>query len=64
VSELTNMLYIRLGTAWRTLRNEERGQGMVEYALILVLVAVAAAAAFTGLKDKIDGALTTIGNQL
>jgi Flp pilus assembly pilin Flp len=64
MSDFMNRVYVRLTAAALSLKDREEGQGMVEYALVLVLVAVAAAAAFTGLKDKIGTALTTIGNAL
>ena len=35
--------------------NEEEGQGMVEYALILALIAIAAIAVMSPLGDKIKG---------
>ena len=60
LTDLTTALYARITAAWLSFRDEEKGQGMVEYALVLVLVAVAAAAAFTGLKDKIGTALTSV----
>lgn len=64
MSDFMNRVYAQLTAAALSLKDREEGQGMVEYALVLVLVAVAAAAAFTGLKDKIGAALTTIGNAL
>jgi Flp pilus assembly pilin Flp len=42
----------------------EDGQTFVEYALIGVLVAVVLAASLTIFKDKLAGALTTIGGKL
>lgn len=42
--------------------SREEGQGMAEYGLILALVAVLLIAAFTGLKDGIDGVLDQIVN--
>jgi Flp pilus assembly pilin Flp len=50
-------LYSRATLSILSLRDEERGQGMVEYAVILVLVAMVCAAAFTGLAGKITSAL-------
>ena len=43
MTDLTTALYARITAAWLSLRDEEKGQGMVEYALVLVLVAVAVA---------------------
>ena len=47
-------------------RNEikERGQGLVEYALILVLVAVVVIAALTLLGDTIDGLFSDLSTAL
>ena len=45
---------------------DEKGQGIVEYALILAFV-VAIAVALTnsgGLKEKVEGAFTATGNQI
>ncbi len=42
------------------LRNDERGQGMVEYGLILALVAVAAIVALGLLGDGVVGIFTDV----
>ncbi|TVR18419.1 MAG: Flp family type IVb pilin [Anaerolineaceae bacterium] len=42
----------------------EEGQGLVEYALILVLIAVVVIIALTFLGDTIDSIFNTIGNTL
>jgi len=47
----------------KLLRNEE-GQGLSEYALILLLIAVAAIIAVTTLGTQINAVLTQIGNAL
>lgn len=39
---------------------DEEGQGMAEYGLILALVAVALVAGFTALQGGIDGVLTGV----
>ena len=64
MSNLMVALYARVTSAALSLRDEEKGQSMVEYALILVLVAVVAAASFTALEGKLGTALTSIGNNL
>jgi Flp pilus assembly pilin Flp len=64
MSNVMYRVYARLTSAALTLKDREEGQGMVEYALILVLVAVAAAIAFTGLKDKLVAALGKFGGAL
>jgi len=48
----------------KRLWEEEEGQGMAEYALILVLVAVALFAGFTFLRDGIEKTLTDVANKL
>lgn len=49
-------LYVYLSTFFQ----DEEGQGMAEYGLILALVAVALVAGFQALRGGIDGVLTTI----
>ncbi|WP_350343113.1 Flp family type IVb pilin [Proteinivorax tanatarense] len=44
--------------------NEESGQGMVEYGLILVLVSVVAIVALTAVGDSLKGIFEDIGNTL
>ncbi len=46
------------------LKNEESGQGMVEYGLIIALAAVILIAAFAILGPKIQGLFTNVGNNL
>jgi Flp pilus assembly pilin Flp len=53
-------LYARVTLAALSLRNEERGQGMVEYSLVLVLVAMGCVLAFTGLATRIGSALSGV----
>ena len=48
----------------RNFHHDERGQDMIEYALIAVLIAVACIAAMTGLATKINAEFTKIGNNL
>ena len=43
---------------------EDEGQGMVEYALILVLIAIAAIASMTLLGDQIDAVFTSVTSTL
>ncbi len=44
--------------------DEEEGQGLTEYALILALIAVIAIAALTLLGGKVSDVLTTTANSL
>ncbi len=45
-------------------RDDERGQGLAEYALILALIAVLAIAAVTFLGGAINGILSDVGNSI
>ena len=44
--------------------DREEGQGLVEYALILVLVSIVAIAALTALGTNVSGILQSIANHL
>ena len=46
------------------LKEEESGQGMVEYALIIALVAVALVIALGNLKGGIEGVFTKVNTEL
>jgi len=46
------------------LKQEESGQGMVEYALIIALIAVLLIGGLTGMKNKIAATFTNIGASL
>lgn len=54
-----NRLAVRLAVA-----RDEAGQGLAEYALILVLIAIVAIAALTLLGTNISNILKTIGTTL
>ena len=58
-SQLTNMYR----KAMRVLKNEQ-GQGLVEYALILVLIAIVVVASVTTLGKKVDNTFTNIGTKI
>lgn len=58
------MLYLRAIESLRTLRDEEEGQGLVEYALILAVISVLIVAALTGLREAIEGVFTDITNAI
>lgn len=60
MQDYVRALFSRANLAILALRDEERGQGMVEYTLIVVLVAVVCALAFTGLQKDITAALGTV----
>jgi pilus assembly protein Flp/PilA len=46
------------------MKEEESGQGMVEYALIIALIAVLLVGSLTGLKNKIADTFTNIEGNL
>lgn len=60
---LTNA-YVVVMSYLATLNNNEEGQGMAEYGLILALVAVAAVAAFTFLSTSISTLISSVGAQM
>ena len=43
---------------------KEKGQGLVEYAIILALIAIVVIAVMTLLGDKVKGTFSTINNSL
>ena len=45
-------------------RNDEEGQGLAEYALILALIAIVAIVALIFLGGQISGILNTVGNSV
>ena len=53
-----------LSTYFASLRNDERGQGMVEYGLILALVSVVAVAALDAIGLGVDGTFDSIVAEL
>jgi len=57
-------LVLKLATLWSRAGEREEGQGLVEYALILVLVSIVAIGALKALGGSITGILNTIANTL
>ena len=45
-------------------RNDERGQGLAEYALILALIAIVAIVALIFLGGAISGIISDVGNSI
>ena len=58
------MLYLRTMESLRTLRDEEDGQGLVEYALILALVSVLVIGALGFLTGAINGVFDSVTTEL
>jgi len=56
-------LYVQLLTAISTLKNE-KGQGLVEYALILVLIAIVVIAMVTGIGTNANEVFSTVNSAL
>ena len=47
-----------------TVRRDEDGQGLAEYALILALIAIVAIVALIFLGQQVSGILSTVGNSV
>ena len=50
--------------AWARFRDEERAQGLVEYALIIAVVALGVILAIVFLRDQIKGLFNKAGSEL
>jgi pilus assembly protein Flp/PilA len=57
-------LFINMKLAVARLFDEEEGQGLTEYALILALIAIVAIAALTLLGGKVNDALSSVGSSV
>lgn len=57
-------LVVRAQNAWFAARDEESGQTLVEYALIIALVSLAAIVALGFLSGKINALFSKAGNTL
>ena len=57
-------LFINMKLALAHLLDDEKGQGLTEYALILALIAIVAIAALTLLGGKVTSVLNTISSSL
>ena len=54
----------RFAMSIATVLDEEHGQGLTEYALILALIAIVAIAALTLLGGQVTSVLSTVANSL
>lgn len=61
---MLNNLIAYLTVAFSDIKEREEGQGLVEYALILVLVSIAAIGTLTILGTSVSGVFTTITGSL
>ena len=57
-------LILKLTNVWNSAIEREEGQGLVEYALILVLVSIVAIAALTLIGGNVNTVLETVANTL
>jgi Flp pilus assembly pilin Flp len=57
-------ILVRAQNAWFTARNDQSGQTLVEYVLIVSLIALAAIAALGFLSGKIQAQFSNAGNSL
>jgi len=62
--ERAKQIPMRLYLAFTALRNQEEGQAMVEYALILALVSVAAVAILSTLGNSVSSIFSEINADL
>ena len=60
MTEAMTGLYLRLKSFW----DREEGQGLVEYALILVLVSIVAIGALTAIGANVTSVLQNVANHL
>ena len=56
--------YVKLQGLKDALITDERGQDLIEYALVVALIALAATAGMTSLAGKINSAFTNVGTKL
>lgn len=59
-----NALVARVQNAWFAFRDEDSGQTLVEYALIIAVVSLGAVAALTFLRDEIVDIFRDSGSEL
>jgi Flp pilus assembly pilin Flp len=62
--EIAKLIPMRIYLAFTDLRDEEAGQAMVEYALILALVSVAAVGILSTLGTSVSSIFNEINNDL
>jgi pilus assembly protein Flp/PilA len=60
MNEMMLKMYLKL----KSLANQEEGQDLVEYALVVALIAFGAVAAMQGLSTEINVAFKTISSEL
>jgi pilus assembly protein Flp/PilA len=61
---ITTAAVVRLQNAWFRARDDESGQGLVEYALIIAIVSLGAVLALGFLSGKINSLFSKAGNSV
>ncbi len=64
MSDLVNAVAVRLQNSWFRFRDEESGQTLVEYGLIIAIVALGSVLALGFLSGRIQNLFSKTGNQL
>jgi pilus assembly protein Flp/PilA len=59
-----NNLFLKLYVKFQELKNNEEGQDMVEYALVVALIALAATAAMQGVGTALTNRFTSISTAI
>ena len=62
--DLINAAVVRVQNTWFRARDEESGQTLVEYGLIIAIIALGAVVALTFLSGKINDLFSKTGNKL
>ena len=62
--EVINGAVVRAQNTWFRFRNDEKGQTLVEYGLIIAIIALGAVVALTFLSSKINDLFSKTGNKL
>jgi pilus assembly protein Flp/PilA len=63
-ARVTTAVAVRAQNAWFRVRDEESGQGLVEYALIIAIVSLGAVVALGFLSGKINTLFSRSGNSI
>ena len=59
-----NNLFLKLYVKFEELKNDEKGQDMVEYALVVALIALAATASLQGVGAALTNQFTSISTSI
>ena len=64
MQEMFAAVAVRLQNSWFRARDEESGQGLVEYALIIVVVSLGSLVALKFLRDEISALFNKAGSSI